>query len=231
MNKTKIEWVKNQDESRGYTWNPVTGCLYGCSYCYARKIANRFQGNFNPKFHTQRLNDPMKIKEPSTIFVGSMSDVFGTWVENEWINPILEVVRLCPQHTFIFLTKNPYRYRDFIFPFNCFLGHTCTNGTSGQFETLLKHPGSHNKRKYFISAEPLLDYVYLEGTEKWLIIGSLNQNGKPVHLDKGGTRKEWVLSLLDKADKHKIPVFIKPELYELYPDLPKRQELPYLKEK
>ena len=35
MNKTKIEWCD-------YTWNPVTGCWHGCSYCYAEKIANRF---------------------------------------------------------------------------------------------------------------------------------------------------------------------------------------------
>ena len=35
MNKTKIEWAD-------YTWNPVTGCLHGCPYCYARGIANRF---------------------------------------------------------------------------------------------------------------------------------------------------------------------------------------------
>lgn len=35
MNKTKIEWAT-------YTWNPVTGCLHDCEYCYARRIANRF---------------------------------------------------------------------------------------------------------------------------------------------------------------------------------------------
>jgi protein gp37 len=35
MNKTKIEWCDS-------TWNPVTGCLHGCEYCYARKIAERF---------------------------------------------------------------------------------------------------------------------------------------------------------------------------------------------
>lgn len=37
MNKTKIDWAD-------MTWNPVTGCLHGCEYCYARKIANRFGG-------------------------------------------------------------------------------------------------------------------------------------------------------------------------------------------
>lgn len=35
MKKTKIDWADS-------TWNPVTGCLHGCDYCYARKIANRF---------------------------------------------------------------------------------------------------------------------------------------------------------------------------------------------
>ena len=40
MNRTKIEWVKNPDGSQGYTWNPITGCLNGCEYCYARKLAN-----------------------------------------------------------------------------------------------------------------------------------------------------------------------------------------------
>lgn len=40
MNKTKIEWCDS-------TWNPVTGCLHGCEYCYASKIANRFGCGMN----------------------------------------------------------------------------------------------------------------------------------------------------------------------------------------
>ncbi len=35
--KTKIDWCDS-------TWNPVTGCLHGCEYCYARRIAERFGG-------------------------------------------------------------------------------------------------------------------------------------------------------------------------------------------
>jgi protein gp37 len=38
MQKSKIEWCD-------YTWNPVTGCLHGCPYCYAEKIAKRFCSN------------------------------------------------------------------------------------------------------------------------------------------------------------------------------------------
>lgn len=35
MKKTKIDWCDS-------SWNPVTGCLHECKYCYARSIANRF---------------------------------------------------------------------------------------------------------------------------------------------------------------------------------------------
>lgn len=35
MKNTKIEWAD-------LTWNPVSGCLHGCEYCYAKRIATRF---------------------------------------------------------------------------------------------------------------------------------------------------------------------------------------------
>lgn len=41
--KTKIDWADA-------TWNPVTGCLHGCEYCYARRIAERFGSNQMPIF-------------------------------------------------------------------------------------------------------------------------------------------------------------------------------------
>ena len=41
--RTKIDWC---DAS----WNPVTGCLHGCEYCYARRIAERFGSNLMPIF-------------------------------------------------------------------------------------------------------------------------------------------------------------------------------------
>lgn len=37
--KTKIDWC---DAS----WNPVTGCYHECEYCYARRIAERFNGHY-----------------------------------------------------------------------------------------------------------------------------------------------------------------------------------------
>jgi protein gp37 len=42
MNKSKIEWCDR-------TWNPITGCLHGCQYCYAERIAKRFCTNEHGK--------------------------------------------------------------------------------------------------------------------------------------------------------------------------------------
>lgn len=33
--RTKIDWCDT-------TWNPVTGCLHGCEYCYAERMVKRF---------------------------------------------------------------------------------------------------------------------------------------------------------------------------------------------
>lgn len=43
--KTKIDWCDA-------TWNPVTGCLHGCEYCYARRIAERF-GSIGTEINTE----------------------------------------------------------------------------------------------------------------------------------------------------------------------------------
>jgi hypothetical protein len=48
-----------------WSWNPVTGCLHGCRYCYAREIALRpkykdsYPIGFKPLFHHERLGTPV----------------------------------------------------------------------------------------------------------------------------------------------------------------------------
>jgi protein gp37 len=128
--KNGIEWCD-------YTWSPITGCLHGCEYCYARRIANRFgmpqydnechvytgkakcyddavhtgpfPWGFAPTFHKYRLDEPQKIKKPSKIFVCSMADLFGDWVPDEWIERVFNVA-IETNHQYLFLTKNPKRY-------------------------------------------------------------------------------------------------------------------------
>lgn len=52
MNKTKIEWCDS-------TWNPITGCLNGCEYCYARKQARRFSGDIRLNKRSDQIKATM----------------------------------------------------------------------------------------------------------------------------------------------------------------------------
>lgn len=51
MERTKIETFDA-------TWNPISGCLHGCEYCYARNIAERF-----------RKREGYDLNEDNTIFI------------------------------------------------------------------------------------------------------------------------------------------------------------------
>lgn len=62
MNKTRIDWCDS-------TWNPVTGCLHGCEYCYAREMTRRFKLK-NPEIYAippnsdsiYELNEPIMYR-------------------------------------------------------------------------------------------------------------------------------------------------------------------------
>ena len=56
MNKSKIEWCD-------YTWNPVTGCLHNCDYCYARRIAERF-GKLDDTGIMMKYSKGVELAEP-----------------------------------------------------------------------------------------------------------------------------------------------------------------------
>jgi len=229
MNRTNIEWIVNPDGSRGFTCNPIIGkCPHACWYCYAEHIRKKQMISEEMKFLKHRLKFR---REAATIFIGSMFDIFADEVPHEWIEEIIETTKLYPQHTFLFLTKNPERYRDF-FEINknqnCWWGTTIT-GKNDMYRIKFLPPVRN-----FISFEPLLSEIdnglfskYKNWIE-WIIIGSLNEYHKPVPPEQGGTRKEWVTDLIERAETYSIPVFIKDCLYELYSDLPERRQVPYL---
>lgn len=57
MNKTKIDWCS-------HSWNPVTGCLHGCLYCYARGVAERFGLPYAPKLGDPGMEGASKYDSP-----------------------------------------------------------------------------------------------------------------------------------------------------------------------
>ncbi len=116
-------------QSRGWyewNWNPVVGCKHGCEYCYAREYSKAWIADYEqPQFFADVLDEPRKLRKPAVIFVCAYADLFGDWVSDEWILSILEVIRET-LHTYVLLTKNPKRYKEFTYSENVHLGVTIT---------------------------------------------------------------------------------------------------------
>lgn len=240
MNKTEIEWCDS-------TWNPVTGCLHGCEYCYARGIAKRFgtrknayseipdahlfvRGNvkmpvldspvmfmaespedgcsgeeiganpypagFTPTFHRYRLDWPQKQKEPRTIFVGSMTDLFGDWAPDEWIKEVFKACEAAPQHRYLFLTKNPQRYCDLANNGKLPQNKNFWYGTTITKRGDLTFPGGI-RYNTFLSIEPLLEPLDAGigsfGSARWVIIGAETGSRK----NKVVPRREWIDNIVN----------------------------------
>ena len=160
-----------------------------CPYCYAEKVARRFTHDrnkvtdqpdpFTPQFHPDRLSEPAKVKKPSKIFVGSMGDLFGDWVPEEWIEAVIRAAMDCGQHTFIFLTKNPKRYHEFgLWPPNCWVGTTVTNQADAdeRIPWLLQVDAPVR----FVSLEPLLSSIDISPWDKCDQCGRLRNEFDPL---------------------------------------------------
>ncbi len=169
----------------------------------------RIPFGYDPTFYPHRLQDPLKRRRPSKIFVCDCGDLWGDWVPNEWIEEVLRIVRRCPQHTFQFLTKNPKRYLNFELPNNTWAGTTVTSNKDYGRAIIMKKVKVPVR---FLSIEPLLGEVgfNLHGIQ-WIIIGAMTGT-KPVR-----PRREWIEKILLNTDKTGIPIFLKNNLRPYYP--------------
>jgi len=103
-----------------HTWNPIRGCLHGCTYCYVKSMPNY---DSKPRLVEKELK--YSLGEDNTIFVGSASDMFGEWVPAEWIEQVLKYTHRF-YNTYLFQTKNPACFAEFysLFPYKTILGTT-----------------------------------------------------------------------------------------------------------
>ena len=229
MNKTKIDWCDS-------TWNPVTGCLHECEYCYARGIANRFgchttpddkvsvvihpwedsetgrklpyPYDFSPTLHKYRLNE-YEGKKGRNIFVCSMADLFGEWVPDSWIEEVFKACEKAPQHNYLFLTKNPKRYEE--------LGEKGMLPDSPNMWFGFSQTETINKSLYipagniFVSVEPILKETRPCLTD-WVIVGAETGRRK----DKVIPKREWIEQIVEDCRKYGIPIFMKSSLAEIW---------------
>lgn len=147
----------------------------------------------------------MKIKKPSTIFVCSMADLFGEWVEPSWITRVLEACTEAPQHKYLFLTKNPDRYEEiYTWPADCMLGITINGGACVTRRYM--HPLTS-----FVSFEPLLAPVgFIPKDWAWVIVGA--QTGPGAFKSE----RKWVQDVFDACRAAGTPVFLKNNLKDIW---------------
>lgn len=185
---------------------------------------------FDPTFHRYRLDEPSEMKDPQRIFVVSMGDLFGEWVPDEWIKEVFEACTAAPQHTYMFLTKNPNRYYQLgegdeaIIPDEGIAGWF---GASASTEEQAKE-AYQNTNCMWMSLEPLHgefseeffthwdmvgDGMFDEIRRwHWIVIGAETGNRK----DKITPKREWIEDIVNSCKETETPLFMKSNLAEIW---------------
>lgn len=180
---------------------------------------------FRPTFHPDRRYEPEEVKKPSRIFVCSQGELFAEG-QDDWVKIVLNSLITYPQHTFLFLTKNYEQLpRWNPWPANAWVGASVTNMRQW-VETCAYLPRVEAKVR-FVSFEPLLAPISVERilpalSPHWIIIGAQSGQGANKHWPK----REWIEWIIEAADKAHIPVFMKANLHQPFPDLVLRREFP-----
>lgn len=210
-----IEWAQ-------WSWNPVTGCLHDCPYCYARDIAqhyhNAFPFGFAPAFRPDSLNAPSKMQVPPAaandtrfrnVFTCSMADLFGRWVPREWIDAVLTTVRENPQWNFLFLTKFPKRMAEFTIPPNAWMGTTVDlQARVANAEAAFERVTSGVR---WLSVEPMLEPIKFKRLDlfQWIVIGGSSRSSQTPEFRPP---LQWILDLVAQARAVGTRVYCKTNL-------------------
>jgi protein gp37 len=199
------------------TWNPVTGCSKisaGCKNCYAERMAkrlhamrsDRYRNKFKVTLHHDLIDAPRSWRQPRTVFVNSMSDLFHPEVPLTFIRKVFETMAETPQHTYQVLTKRSDRLKKVSggLPWspNVWMGVSIEDKrVIHRLDDLKFVPASVR----FLSLEPLigpLDHLDLNGID-WVIVGG--ESGPKAR----SMKREWVESIHAQCEEAGVEFFFK----------------------
>jgi DNA repair photolyase len=230
---------KNKAGSNMYPWISAMHthlggqCSHKCSYCYTQVSEKRFKsGLYSGPVRLREKEFDVNYGTGNTIFIEHMNDLFAKDVPNEWIEKIINHTKKYPKNTYVFQTKNPARYFDFInkFPKGSVLGTTIE--TNRIVEGLNEAPipeermkAMSDKRlkkmgfKKFLTIEPVLKFD-IDILAKWV------SNINPDFINLGADSKgfgmeeptvEEIMALVAKLKEYGIDLREKHNLQRLLP--------------
>lgn len=163
--------MKNVSNMYGFvdiTRNPIIGrCPYACDYCYAKHFHN--YESFNFQFKESTLNN---LGENRTIFIGSRIDLWNDLIKKEILSFILRCCRKY-DNTYLFQSKNPERFHEFIteFPEKSILCTTIETNREELIKAVSQAPPVHerveamqelNWPKKMVTVEPIMNFDIAE---------------------------------------------------------------------
>ena len=210
MQSTKIAWTN-------ITWNPVHGCSKvsdGCLNCYAETLSLRRgwtrlpwtgeNASENIQLKPKKLREPYRLKEPSRVFVNSMSDLWHPLIPDDYITQVFQVMNDLPQHVFQILTKRPRRAARWqgLWSDNVWMGTSVENR-----KTLFRIDQLRECRAktLFLSLEPLLEDLGELNLDRidWVIVGG----------ESGSNYREmehaWARDIRDQCVEKGVAFFFK----------------------
>jgi protein gp37 len=161
---------------------------------------------FGLTLHPDAFALPHTWREPRTIFVNSMSDLFHEDVPDGFVKDVFDVMAATPRHTYQVLTKRSKRLRRLAgrleWPPNVWMGVSIEND---RYTFRVRDLLTVGAAVRFLSVEPLLGPVPsldLKGID-WVIVGGESgPNARPVEPD-------WVRQIRDACKSFGVPFFFK----------------------
>ena len=170
----------------------------------------RYPFGFEPTVHEYKLSK-LPYKSGHRIFVGSLADMFGPWIKDDWIGKVFRVCADHPQHIYLFLTNYVQRYEELLkagsLPGsdNMWFG-VCDCGWPG------KRPEIQGRHWWLYADITNWDVILDTDRPKWVVIHYQGKNGAEI---QGAKRS--IKSLAMECEEYKIPVYMTPEARGLLP--------------
>lgn len=243
MENTKIDWANS-------SWNPVTGCLHGCKYCYAREIAKRFGGTDSEVFDEEwrlhakhELDKPLMLNGKKAPYPYGFAPTLHKYRLNDYIGKKGRNIFVCSMAD-LFGEWVPDEWIETVFA-------ACLKAAQHNYLFLTKNPKRYEKLyekgiikkrenmwygftctknddckpfylpcNTFVSIEPILEKMFVPSAD-WVIVGAETGRRK----DKVVPEREWIEQIVEECRKYDIPLFMKSSLADIWGE-PLIQEFP-----